>query len=222
MPVVLCFGDSNTWGFDPVTRTRFPPDIRWTGVLRRTLGDGYAIIEEGLNGRTTNLDDVIEENRNGRAYLPGCLESHRPFDLIALMLGTNDLKARFGRSASDIALSAVNLGVLSRRSACGIGGGNPEVLVIAPPRVEIVPGFDEMLTGAEEKSAQFGERYRFYAERYGLRFMDAGAVIEPSQADGIHFDAENHAVLGAAVGRRIREILEPDRAVHPGGLPGPG
>ena len=100
MAVILCYGDSNTWGYDPVGNARFGPDDRWTGVLRTTLGSAHSVIEEGLNGRTTNVDDQIEEHRNGRTYLMPCVQSHAPFDVITIMLGTNDLKERFHRSAA--------------------------------------------------------------------------------------------------------------------------
>lgn len=207
MPVIVCFGDSNTWGFDPETRTRFPSDVRWTGVLAATLGAGYTIIEEGLNGRTTNVDDISFDDRNGKVHLPSRLETHAPFDLIAIMLGTNDLRARLGRTATDIAQSAAGLGLMARKSDAGIGGSAPEVLLIAPPPVLVVPGWDELLAGAEEKSAQFSERYAWFADRNGLHFFDAGSVVESSPIDGIHFDASNHAKLGKAIAERIREIL---------------
>jgi lysophospholipase L1-like esterase len=99
---VLCYGDSNTWGSDPETGERFAPEVRWPGVLRQALGEGYWVVEEGLNGRTTVRDDPIEgAHKNGRTYLPACLEFHKPIDLVLIMLGTNDLKARFAASASD-------------------------------------------------------------------------------------------------------------------------
>jgi lysophospholipase L1-like esterase len=50
---LLCYGDSNTWGYDPATRTRYLPHVRWTGVLAARLGAEYRVVEEGLNGRTT-------------------------------------------------------------------------------------------------------------------------------------------------------------------------
>ncbi|CAN5572600.1 SGNH/GDSL hydrolase family protein [soil metagenome] len=206
MPVILCYGDSNTWGSDPETGSRFAPSVRWTGVLASQLGPGFTVIEEGLNGRTTNLEDGIEEHRDGRSYLPACLESHRPFDVITIMLGTNDLKERFHRSASDIAQSAAALGTLARRSGCGIAGAAPEVLLIAPPPLTSSPGFSEMLAGGIEKSERFGERYAFFANRYGLHFLDAGIVIESSPIDGVHFQAAEHHKLGLAVADRIREI----------------
>ena len=110
MRTILRYGDSNIRGIDPETGERFPEDVRWPGVLRTRLGDDYTVIEDGLSGRTTVWDDPIEGvHKNGRTYLRPCLESHSPVDLIALMLGTNDLKKRFGSSASDIAQGAAEL-----------------------------------------------------------------------------------------------------------------
>ena len=91
MKTILCFGDSNTWGYNPENGQRFGPEERWTGILRNSLGEDYRVIEEGLNGRTTLWDDPIAGFKNGLDYLMPCLESHMPFDLITIMLGTNDL-----------------------------------------------------------------------------------------------------------------------------------
>ncbi len=115
MKKILCYGDSNTWGHIPVTGGRYGDDVRWTGVLQAALGEGYRVIEEGLNGRTTVHDDPIEGvYKNGKHYLIPCLESHRPLDLVIMMLGTNDLKMRFSLPPSDIArgVEALEVGVL--------------------------------------------------------------------------------------------------------------
>ena len=53
MTTILCYGDSNTYGYNPVNGLRYPKDVRWTGVLQKLLGEQYAVIEEGCNGRTT-------------------------------------------------------------------------------------------------------------------------------------------------------------------------
>ena len=98
MKTVLCYGDSNTWGYIGGTGERFAPEVRWPGVLQAALGGAYRVIEEGLNGRTTVFDDSIEEGRNGETYLRPCLQTHAPIDLVILMLGTNDLKRRFSLS----------------------------------------------------------------------------------------------------------------------------
>ena len=103
MKRILCFGDFMTWGFDPDTRTRFPEDIRWTGVLQQLLGDGCKIIEEGQCGRTIACDDPAEGEKNGIKYIVPCLESQSPLDLMILLLGINNLKRKFNYSSMDVA-----------------------------------------------------------------------------------------------------------------------
>lgn len=206
--VVVCFGDSNTWGAKPDGSGRFAPDVRWTGVLQRELGADYKVIEEGLNGRTTNIDDTIEEDRNGRRHLPSLLESHRPFDLIVIMLGTNDLKTRNNRNAADIAQSAAKLADLARKSMCGADGGAPKVLLMAPPATVVAGhGLDALFAGALEKSQQFPQQYAFWADAVGAEFLDAGSVIVSSPIDGIHFEPEAHEALGRAVAAKVKAIL---------------
>lgn len=206
--VVVCFGDSNTWGAKPDGSGRFAPDVRWTGVLQAELGAGYKIIEEGLNGRTTNIDDTIEEDRNGRRHLPPLLESHRPFDLIVIMLGTNDLKQRNQRAAADIAESAAMLASIASKSLCGPDGANPKVLLMAPPATVIAGHpLDALFVGALEKSQQFPEQYTFWADAFGVEFLDAGSVIVSSSVDGIHFDAPDHQKLGKAVAAKVKAII---------------
>lgn len=208
MRTILCYGDSNTWGSDPETGERFEEEVRWPGVLRRALGNGYHIIEEGLPGRTTVWEDPIEgDHMDGRAYLRPCLESHRPLDLVTLMLGTNDLKERFGVSASDIAQGAAGLAQMALRSGCGPGGGAPVMLLVAPPPVGTLTDMARMFEGSQEKSLEFSGHYRRFAEQCGCEFLDAAEVIVSSDVDGIHLDAGEHRKLGEAVAARIGEVF---------------
>ena len=208
MKTVLCYGDSNTWGADPETGERFAPDVRWPGVLARELGDGFRVIEEGLNGRTTVRDDPIEGvHKNGRTYLRACLESHKPIDLIAIMLGTNDLKERFGASASDIAQGAASLAEMALTGGCGPEDGALVVLLISPPPVGRLTYLAEMFEGSEVKSRKFSGHYQHFAEQYGCAFLDAGGIISSSDVDGIHLEADEHRKLGGAVAERVGEML---------------
>ncbi|HXF60617.1 MAG TPA: SGNH/GDSL hydrolase family protein [Caldilineaceae bacterium] len=205
---VLCYGDSNTWGYDPATLDRFPREVRWTGVLRRELGDGYLVIEEGLNGRTTVWDDPIEGYKNGKEYLIPCLETHRPVDLAIIMLGTNDLKMRFSVSAYDIANGAGVLVDIVQKSAAGPNGRAPQVLLIAPPRLATLTGyFADMFEGAPAKALRFAAEYGRVAQEKGCHFLDAGSIIVSSDLDGIHFEAAEHAKLGQAVAQAVRRIM---------------
>ena len=92
---VLCFGDSNTYGANP-SGPRFDETERWPMLLQAYLGDGFRVLEEGFGGRTIAFDDPVEGGyKSGMVYLPPCLMSHNPLDLVAIMLGTNDTKQRF-------------------------------------------------------------------------------------------------------------------------------
>jgi len=207
MKTILCYGDSNTWGYDPTTKDRFPRDVRWAGVLRQALGEGYLVIEEGLNGRTTVWDDPIEGYKNGREYLIPCLETHRPLDLVVLFLGVNDLKKRFSVSAFDIATSAGVLVDTIRMSAAGPAGTAPKVLLLAPPPVGKLTEFADMFEGAGEKSRKLGEQYRRVAAEHGCELLDTSEAIVASDLDGIHFEADEHRKLGQAVAARVRAML---------------
>jgi lysophospholipase L1-like esterase len=206
---IVCYGDSNTWGYDPATRQRFPADVRWTGILARELGLGYQVIEEGLNGRTTVWDDPLDPGRNGLTYLRPCLESHRPLDLVTIMLGTNDLKRRFAISGSDIAEGAGRLVELAQHYARRADDSPAAVLLMIPPPVAKLTLLDRMFEGAAEKSREFGRHYRTIAEWYAVPVLDAGEVIVSSDLDGIHFQAAEHAKLGTAVAREVRRVLSP-------------
>ena len=208
MKTILCYGDSNTWGFKPVVKERYSRAERWTGILQSELGAEYYVIEEGLNGRTTVWDDPIEGYKNGKEQLIPCLTSHKPIDLITIMLGTNDLKRRFSLGAYDIAEGAGMLVNIVQKSDCGPQKRAPKVLLMAPPPVAKLTEYAEMFEAAEVKSRRFSEHYQRAAQEYGCAFLDTAQVIVSSDLDGIHFEGSEHQKLGRAVAARVREILE--------------
>jgi lysophospholipase L1-like esterase len=206
MKTILCYGDSNTWGYDPVTQKRLPRDARWPGVLRNTLGEDYLVIEEGLNGRTTVWDDPIELDKNGATYLRPCIQTHKPLDLVIIMLGTNDLKTRFCLNSYDIASGAGVLVDIVLKSNTGINAEAPEVLLMAPPATVYFPD-TQIFAGAEKKSKDFSNQYRRVVNEKGCHFLDAGEHAESSPLDGIHLESDMHERLGLAVSAKVREIL---------------
>lgn len=208
MRTILCYGDSNTWGYNPATQERYAREVRWTGVLRRLLGMGYLIIEEGLNGRTTVWDDPIEGYKNGKEYLIPCLETHKPIDLVVIMLGTNDLKMRFSAPACDIATGAGVLVDIVAKSETGPGDSAPQVLLVAPPPIGKLSEFAEMFEGGTAKSRMLSRNFHLVAEEHGCALLDASGIIVSSDVDGIHFDLSEHRKLGEAVAAGVRQMLE--------------
>ncbi len=207
---ILCYGDSNTWGYSAKTAERFPHNIRWTGVLQKMLGENYHVIEEGLSGRTTVWEDEIEEYKSGKEYLIPCLNTHKPLDLVIIMLGTNDLKKRFSLSAYDISLGAQLLAKIVMKTECGRKGKSPEVLLVSPIEagdLECCP-FGECFnpqSGAESKKFEY--YYKKAAEEIGCHFLSAAEFADPSPIDAIHIEPEGHLALGKAVYQKVLEIF---------------
>jgi lysophospholipase L1-like esterase len=211
MKTVLCFGDSNTYGTPPMTgpddARRFDEESRWPAAMRPLLGPAWTVIEEGLPGRTTVLDDPIEgAHKNARRYLLACLETHRPLDAVVLMLGTNDLKARFHLPARDI---AAGIGVLAEiiGSIKNLGLPAPRLLIVCPPPILVTGWLSEMFTGGDATSARLAPAYRAVAQQVGAAFLDAGSVISSSTLDGIHFDDVEHRKLAIAVAAELRRLF---------------
>ena len=207
MKRILCYGDSNTWGYNPVTQGRYDEYERWTGQLGLALGGDYHVIEEGLCGRTTVWDDPLEEYRNGYDYLIPCLESHKPLDLVILALGVNDLKMRFSLSAFDI---SEGVGVLARviqKSDAGPANGTPQILLLAPPPLGKLSAYAEMFAGAEAKSQKLSGHYTRVAAELRCSFFDTATVIVPSDLDGVHYEKSEHAILGQAMANCVKEML---------------
>ncbi|MEM7670616.1 MAG: SGNH/GDSL hydrolase family protein [Pseudomonadota bacterium] len=212
MKNILCFGDSNTWGCKPIVTAgvieRYAPDTRWPGVMRNALGPGFTVIEEGQNARTTVFDDPIDgPHKNGRSHLLTCLETHIPLDLVIFMLGTNDLKSRFSVSAFDVASGLKPLIEIVNSISAKNWGTTPETLIIAPPPFGRLSVLGPMFAGGAAKSADLAAHFHATATSMNAHFLDAGAFIKSSDLDGIHFDAEEHRMLGETVTEAVQGIL---------------
>ena len=124
----MVFGDSIAWGYVPRAEgppsTRFPRAQRWPGVMAATLGPGYEVVEEALNGRVTDFAPgpapiaLAGAGLDGGAYLPAAIASQMPLDLVIVALGTND--TGYKRSPLEIGLDAMRLATIVRSSAGGV------------------------------------------------------------------------------------------------------
>jgi len=214
MKTILCYGDSNTWGYNPDGSGRFDHKTRWPMVLKRILNAGrdsedpaWWVVEEGLNGRTSCREDPVEGDRNGLRQLVPILESHKPLDVVAVMLGTNDLKTRFNPTAYDIAIGVRRVVKAVMKSETGPEGGAPTVLVICPPPTAESPRFTHIFGDSIPLSWQLPPLYKQIALECGAFFLDAGRYIETGPQDGIHLDAQAHRRLAEAVAAAIK-VLE--------------
>lgn len=212
MKNILCYGDSNTWGAEPITTFgeihRYPLEKRWTSVLQKSLGPDFYVVAEGLNNRTTAFDDEIDgRHKNGQRHFLACVESHMPLDLVVIMLGTNDLKSRFGKSSWDIACGAGSLLDILAHPSKPFIGGTPNRLLISPPSLGKLDLLAATFEGGSEKSLGFQDSYKKVADLRKCSFLNAGTHVRSSDVDGVHFDEDQLAPLGNAVAQKVSEIL---------------
>ncbi|MBA8841454.1 SGNH/GDSL hydrolase family protein [Ochrobactrum sp. RH2CCR150] len=214
MRTILCFGDSNTYGQVPggSPMDRYKVLERWPGVMKAHLGDGWHVIEEGLCGRTTVHSDPIEgAHKNGRTYLLPCLQSHAPIDLVILMLGTNDLKARFNMPPSEVAMAIGCLVHDIRELSPGPRGHDPEILIVAPPpMLDDIKEWEAIFSGAQAKSHKLALEFEIMADSLEAHFFDAGTVCTCASEDGFHIDAKAHRILGETLAQEVLAIGWPE------------
>lgn len=195
---ILCFGDSNTWGESPISKGRYPYNIRWTGRLQNLLGNKFEIIEEGLRGRTTVMDDPKEKGRNGKTYLVSYLKTHKDVDLVILMLGSNDLKERFNLTVKQISENIEELIKIIKPI---------KVLLLSPPLVNLncqnPPGG---MKGADEKSKLLAKYYKEVAKRQGCEFIDLSQYVQPSNI-GLHLEKDAHSKIADILSEKIKKII---------------
>ena len=196
---ILCFGDSNTWGYHPKDGSRYPHEFRWTGRLQTALGSNYHIIEEGLNGRTTCINEQERLMRSSKDILSVLLESHRPLSHVILMIGTNDLKTHFQRTAQNIADDLSDL--------CALIGDHPMFVDQRPKLILAAP------TGPDETCDQLPEWFKNthpkwqalltllprVAQNYGARYLATETIMEMKFQDGLHWSDEQHKDFATAV-----------------------
>lgn len=207
MTAILCFGDSNTWGYAASTQDRMGRWERWPGVLQRELGEDVHVIEEGQNGRTTVFEVAFEPSRVGLAHLPVSLQTHAPLDAVVISLGTNDLFVP-GVNAYHVAHGAMKLAEVARLSGAGPAGAAPMVLVVVPPPFAPLGAWGGESPEGERESQRFGEAFLVMAQDYGgVPLLDLREHVMSSALDGIHFEAADHHVIGMAVAGRLRELL---------------
>ncbi len=210
---VICFGDSNTWGYIPVTGQRYDETIRWPARLQEKLGyKDYTVVEEGLTGRTTVFDDPFDPELNGLKTMPAILRSAAPIDMLVFMLGTNDFQSNIPAGNPISTARAVQYMLETARSL-GVDrpGEKMKVLLISP--VEIT---EDRLTFKENdvtdqtsinNSRELGKHLRIVADQLGVEFIDAAKYIKPGKVDGVHLDEAGHAKMAELVYEMVHTML---------------
>lgn len=208
---ILCYGDSNTWGWvaNKAGAERYDEHTRWPGVMRDLLGDDYAVAENALGARTANLDEPRPELplRNGLQMLPIALEIAAPIDILIFMIGTPDLKPLFNVTPESIA-EGMRKNIETAKSFKAVNGRSPQqIIIIAPPIINDAAEFaSKAYANAHDKSVALVNLYRKLAYETNCLFIDSNDFVQVDPTEGVHISKESHHKLGQAVTETVRSI----------------
>lgn len=201
MRKVLCFGDSNTFGFNPQNGRRFDENTRWTGILQKLCIDRCRIVEAGCNNRTAFADNPAGKMFTGNKILPEILKDD--FEYIILSLGINDLQSQYNISVEEIKNGILNLVKIVRQNL-----PKSKIILVSPAEltknVLKSPVFSTLFNEKSVKKSKYlAQIYEQIAKTTDCDYVDLNKVATPSKVDGLHFEAEGHKKIATEIFHRL-------------------
>lgn len=207
MKTVLCYGDSNTYGYNPENGLRYSKEIRWTTILGKILGSEYEIIEEGLNGRTTAYDREDGAFKNGLTPLSAILGSHKPLDYIVYMLGTNDCNKDLKLDVNDIKDGMEKIIKTTIFDMSFMQKNMPKIIIVVPAAIKDdyknSPLAYQLDDDSIKKSKTIAPLYKELCDKYNLEYLDCTDILEVSSIDSEHLTVDGHNKLA----HLLKEII---------------
>lgn len=206
MKKVLCFGDSNTYGFVPEKCTRYDKNTRWTGVLQALCGSDFSIIEGGCNNRTAFVDNPAGAEQTGYKILPEYFTKNY-FDIVVLAIGINDLQLFFKPTLEEFEQGIEKLIKITKDLS-----PNAKIILVCPSKLDLAGiksgvfsfQFDEI---SVEKSYHLPQIYKKLAEKYACELVDLNEIVKVSPLDGLHFSAESHKTIAENLYKNLKQTI---------------
>lgn len=201
---ILCFGDSNTYGYIPNNGARYDKNTRWTGVLSLLSHGKFEIIEDGCNNRTAFAANPAGKIFTGYEILPELLTND--FDVVVLAIGINDTQFLYNLSSIEIAS-----GVEKLINIVKVKSPQAKIILVAPSILT-----DDVLNGnfaclfdrtSIEKSRQLPLLYQKIAEKQNIKFLDLNSVAKTSSLDGLHYAPEQHLKIAQVIFTILSELF---------------
>ena len=187
MKRIVCYGDSNTYGYDAadIFGGRLPPDQRWTNLLSKMLQ--CVVVNCGMNGRTVPRYPRSIENDL-------CLIKRSfPCDFLIVMLGSNDILTE--RDLEDTAEAMARF--LTRLKA---DISSDEIILCSPPQVS---GLGEAFS---QRISELSGLYAILSQELGIHFCDVASWLPDLAADGVHFSPEGHRFFAERMSVELMRI----------------
>lgn len=206
MKKVLCFGDSNTYGFVPEKCTRYDKNTRWTGVLQALCGSDFSIIEGGCNNRTAFVDNPAGVEQTGYKILPEYFTKDY-FDIVVLAIGINDLQLFFRPTLEEFEQGIEKLIKITKDLS-----PNAKIILVCPSKLDLAGiksgvfnfQFDET---SVEKSYHLPQIYKKLAEKHACKLVDLNEIVKVSPLDGLHFSAESHKKIAENLYKNLKQTI---------------
>lgn len=204
MKKILCFGDSNTYGYIPNNGARYDKNTRWTGILSLLSHGKFKIIEGGCNNRTAFAANPAGKIFTGYEILPELLTDD--FDAVVLVIGINDTQFLYNLSSIEIAS-----GVEKLINIVKVKSPQAKIILVAPSILteDVLNGnfaclFDRT---SIEKSRQLPLLYQKIAEKQNIEFLDLNSVAKTSSLDGLHYAPEQHLKIAQVIFKILSELF---------------
>ena len=200
MKKIICYGDSNTFGYNPKDGSRFDENTRWTSILQKELGAEYEVINEGICDRTGFVNNPKGEVFSSPKHFPKFITESENIDILILWIGTNDLQFQYNIGIESIENGLENLIKLAETKA--------KKIIIAPPVIlneQILQGafnyqFDET---SIVKSREVSTVYQKLANDYDCEYFNVNEFVKPSNPDGLHYDEDSHKIIAKKLSQLI-------------------
>ena len=196
MKKILCFGDSNTFGYNPNNGSRYNENSRWTGILKNLCKNNYEIIEAGCNNRTAFSNNPDGIQFTGYKVLPEYLKEI--YDTIILAIGINDLQKFYNPTLEEFETGIENIIKKIREN-----NPNCDIIILSPSYITeniLNSNFRFMFNETSiEKSKQITPIYEKIANEYNCKFLDLNKIVTTSKIDGLHYDIEEHKKISQSI-----------------------
>lgn len=196
MKKILCYGDSNTYGFNPSNFGRYSENKRWSGILKQSLATEFEVIECGLNNRTGFVDNPAGFEYSSQKHFPKLMDSFERVDIIILAVGTNDLQYLFDLEIKEVKEKLEKLINIAKTKT-------DKIILIPSVKLDkrILKGFfnSQFDKKSIEKSLKMEEIYKAAAKETSCEIFDINEFAKPSDTDGLHYTAEAHKAIAEAL-----------------------
>lgn len=204
MKKIICYGDSNTFGFNPKGGTRFDENTRWTSLLQKNLSLEYEVINEGVCDRTGFVNNPKGFLYSAPKHFPKFILKSENFDILILWLGTNDLQIQYNISIGTIEKGLENLIKSAQTKAKNI--------IIIPSVIlseKVLEGFFNFQFDKTSivKSRKIGRIFRQIAGANHCAYFDINKIVTPCDFDGLHYDENSHKIIADKLTEFIKKTF---------------